>query len=134
MTRKTVDPITVPFNILVPVGTTIAAPLVSLPQIPHGILEAIDLQIPPGHVGATGIRFTYSQQQVLPWSNTVAWINGDDLNETFPLDVEVNDQLRVITYNVGNYPHTFYLRFRVRQLDDEQTLTPLRLLPLSDIA
>ena len=134
MPQRTVDPVIVPFTALVPAGTLVAAPVTFNPPLPVGTLEVIELQIPPGHVGATGIRFTLNDQQVLPWSNTVAWINGDNLDTSFPLDVEVSNRFRVVAYNVGNYDHSFYLRFRVRQLPTSSGMPSLTLLPSSQLS
>lgn len=116
MPGRVVDPVVVPFTALVVAGTTIAAPTTFNPALPIGTLERIELQIPPGHVGTTGIRFTYSGQQIVPWSNAVAWIIGDNLDLTFPVDFEIGNGLRVVAYNTGNYDHSFFLRFTIRQL------------------
>lgn len=128
MPRRTVGPLYVPASIAVPKGTLAAAPLVTPIVVEAGQLEAIDLQIPNGHSGVTGIRFTLAGQQILPWSNTVSWIIGDDLRETFLCDVEVDTQLAAVAFNVGNYAHTFLCRFRIRQLDGNTAPTPLRLI------
>lgn len=116
MPRHTVDPIVVPFTMTVAKATTIAAPSTQNPGLPSGLLESVEVQIPPGHVGATGLRFTYAGQQILPWSNVPAWINGDNLDVTFPVDFDIDGGLRCVGYNIGNYPHSFFLRFTIRQL------------------
>lgn len=134
MPQRTVDPIYIPQNFTVPPGTTIAAPLTTVIVVERGVLESIDLQVPRGHCGATGIRFTLSSQQFLPWSNAVSWINGDDLKETFACDVEVDTQLRAVAYNIGQYPHTFYCRFKIRRLTESSVLPPLRLLSAAELA
>lgn len=134
MPRRTVDPVTVPFTAMVNPGTTIAAPATFTPDLVPGVLEAIELQIPPGHVGTTGIRFTYSQQQIVPWSNAITWINGDDLDKSFPVDIEIDDGLKVVAYNIGNYPHSFFLRFRIRQLPVSNGIPQARLLPASQLS
>lgn len=116
MPRRVVDPIVVPFTATVPAGTTKAAALTFDPQLPPGELQRIELQIPPGHSGATGIRFTYSGQQIVPWSNAIAWIIGDNLDVGLPIEFDIDGGLRVVAYNTGNFVHAFLLRFTIRQL------------------
>lgn len=128
MPRRTVDPVVVPYTAVVPNTATIIAPAVFVPALPAGIMEKIELQIPPGHVGATGIRFRQSKQQIVPWSNTVAWIIGDDIDMTFPVGIEIDTGFDIIAYNVGNYPHSFYLRFTIRQLAESTGLPTLTLI------
>lgn len=130
MAGTTVDPVYVPANITTLAGTTPAAPLVSDIALPHGVLETIELLIPPGHLGATGIRFLLSGQQVLPWSNATVWIVGDDLDQLFDMNTTTAEHFQAVTYNVGNFAHTHYVRCRVRQLEQGggiPTITPLAL-------
>lgn len=130
MPGRVVDPVYVPATITVPKGTTAAAPQETVQLLPVGILESVTVQIPPGHVGATGIRFTLAGQQILPWSNTVAWIIGDNLIAPFDVDLEIDRGFKVVTFNVGNYDHNFFLRFKVRQLPAAVSAFPtLRVLP-----
>lgn len=131
MPATTVDPIHVPINVFTTAGTLRSAPLTSTFQLPHGTIEAVDLVIPPGHLGVTGIAILMSQAIVLPWSLGAAWIVGNDLRETFPLDVDVTDVLQLRTYNEGHYDHTHYLRFRIRQLAQSQGIPTLRAVDLS---
>lgn len=128
MTSRTVDPIYVPLTVLCPKGTTAAAPLITAVPVEHGILEEVRLQIPPGHVGVTGIRFLLSGQQFLPWSNTVSWIIGDDRRDPFEVGVEVDNKLTVATFNLGNYDHSFLLLFKLRQMETVRSTPVLRLI------
>lgn len=133
MPGRIVDPVVVPFTALVVAGTTVAAPTTFNPALPIGTLERIELQIPPGHVGATGIRFTYSGQQIVPWSNTVAWVIGDNLDLTFPVDFEIGNGLRVVAYNTGNFDHSFFLRFTIRQLPVVNGVPRVTVIPASQL-
>lgn len=128
MPGRVVDPVVIPWTVTVPAGTPIAAPMLSPPELVPGRIEQVEIQIPPGHVGATGIRFTLAGQQILPWSNDIAWIIGDNLRAPFPLDIEVANGFVVVAYNTGNYDHSFYLRFTVRQLDQVSAMPTLTLV------
>lgn len=129
MPRRTVDPAWVPATILTPLTATKAAPLSTNPDLGLGILQMIELQIPAGHSGATGLRITLAGQQIFPWSNTPAWLVGDDLLERYDIDLQVDSGLRVLTYNIGQFPHTFYLRFLVKQIDTTPVRRTVTLVP-----
>jgi hypothetical protein len=82
--------------------------------LPHGQLEAVDLTIPPGHLGMTGFSLRLASVTILPYSNPGQFIVGDNLQETFLIGVEIDTGVRVVTYNTGQFLHAFYLRFRIR--------------------
>lgn len=128
MTPRTFDPVYVPANIVTPSGTTIAAPQTTVLDVGAGVLEEVELQIPAGHVGVTGLRLLLAGQQVLPWDDATSWIVGDNFHRIFTMGVQIDRGFTAQTYNVGNYPHTHYLRFRLRALDSETPAVGLRLL------
>jgi hypothetical protein len=93
-----------------PAGTAILTPNQTLWQLDDSILTRLEIMVPDGHNGNTGIRCLRSQQQIIPWSNsrflianseTVSIEYGEELTES---------QLLVLTYNVDIFDHTFYLR------------------------
>jgi hypothetical protein len=131
--NRTVDPIYVPFSVTTPPGTPIATPLATTIPIPHGWLEQVDLQIPPGHGGFTGIRFVLSGITILPYSTPGQWIVGNDLHQLFDVPIEVDTLFRVNTYNTGVYPHTHYVRFRLRQLPATAALPTAQLAPVAQL-
>jgi hypothetical protein len=99
-------------------GTTIAAPLRTIWPLDTGILTRLEIMIPSGHNGLTGIRILRSQQQVIPWANsqflvangeTIGIDYGEELTEGF-LDIR--------TYNTDIYDHTFYSRATMTDLPD----------------
>lgn len=133
MAQRTVDPIYFPFAPVTPAGTGIATPQAVDVPAPRGVLEAIDLQIPPGHHGQTGLRVALAGVVILPYSLPANWIIGDNLQETFVIGVEIDTQLRVQTYNKGVFDHTHYLRFRIRQIPIPAGVPQAQLLPASAI-
>lgn len=114
--NRTIDPIYWPLTIATPAGIAPGLPVVTNVGQPHGWLEQIDLTIPPGHSGATGIRFVLSGITILPYSTPGQWIIGDDLHEVFDVPIEVDTGFRVNTYNTGQFPHVHLIRFKIRQL------------------
>lgn len=81
-------------------------------------LVDVEIVIPSGHVGLTGIRVLQSGQQILPWAN-LSWISGDNYSRVFQVNSEIGaDSLSVQAYNEDFNNHVFYLRFHLRDLSD----------------
>lgn len=102
-----------PLVVTVPAGTAIATPQVTPWFTEDNTVVSIELEIPPGHNGLTGIRVMKGDTQLIPWGSG-SWIVGNDLEHSF----SVNDYLptrdvTIQTYNTGQYPHSFYLRMWV---------------------
>lgn len=129
--QRVVDPAYTPFTITTPKGTAIAAPQSTALNVPVGQLLEVELQIPPGHHGTTGFRLQLAGSAILPFSNPPAWILGDNYQRVFALDVEVGGGLVAVTYNVGNYDHTHYLRALVRSRLTQPTRQRVQLLDLN---
>lgn len=131
MPGRTVDPFYVPLVVTTPAGTTAAAPLSTPAGTPHGTLLTIELLIPYGHAGATGICFELAGQQIIPATVGRSWIFGDGLDRDFAVDLEIDRGFNVITHNVGNYVHAHYLRFKMTAQVSSVLPGPVTLLPLS---
>ncbi len=131
MPERTVDPVYVPGQVTTPVGTQIAAPITTtLPTVP-GQLVSVHLTIPRGHAGLTGWRLLLAQQQIIPYSAASTWVLGDGHDYVFDTDIEVGPNLQVVTYNIGNFPHTHYMRFKIARLAQPVAKTPLRIVPIT---
>ena len=133
MAGRVVDPIYVAQRVPTPPGTAQATPQVVVADLPHGILEAIDLTIPPGHLGFTGFSLRLAGVTILPYSNPGAFIVADNLQETFVLGVEVDTGVRVVTYNTGLYSHAFYIRYRIRQVGIVNALPVAQIIPAGQL-
>lgn len=131
MAERTVDPIVVPFTVTTPASTAIANPQFTAVDLPPGRLVSVELQIPPGHAGTTGFRLEVAQQQILPFSTAPTWILGDDYVHEFDMDFEVGTGVRCATYNIGNYPHTHYLRLGIRRLAQPTVKTVPKLVAIT---
>lgn len=99
-----------------PAGTAVNAPLQNTWLLEFNQLIRIDVMVPPGHNGTTGIRFVRSTQQVIPRGNSIPLIaNG----ETVPIliDEELTEgKLFILTHNTDIYDHTHYLRATMSDL------------------
>lgn len=123
-------------SVTVPAGTPIGAP-VSVPWVTEdNTISDIELEIPPGHNGLTGIRITKGDIQLVPWSKN-QWIVANDYSRVFPVGVYIpTGDLKINAYNTGSYPHTFYLRMTVTDFDPnagQSEGNPSQALPAQDV-
>src|SRR3979490_739545 len=94
----------------VPALTAILAPHTTNFVLEDQILTRLEVNIPTGHNGNTGIRILRSQQQVIPWANSQFLIaNGETISIDYGEEL-TESKLVVITYNTDIFDHTFYLR------------------------
>lgn len=114
---------------LAPAGTLASAPLeVSTAFLP-GDLVGIELNIPDGHNGLTGIRIAAAHAQVIPRTQG-AWIVGND--EHLSLDTigyPSSGAWSALVYNSDLFDHTFHLRYLVA--DFAYTQPPAVVAPIA---
>jgi hypothetical protein len=102
-----------PLTVTVPAGTTADDPQITSWPLADANLDFIDIIIPDGHSGLTGIAVYWSGTQVLPWG-TNSWIVANDEKVHTPIDSYITvSGLSVYAYNTGQFPHSFYLRAHV---------------------
>lgn len=96
---------------LVAAGTTIAAPSSTQISFQPAEVVGIEIDIPDGHSGLTGLAIASGHQPIIPFSRG-AWIIGnDDKIEWAMHSLPDNGSFQAITYNTDIFAHTFYLRF-----------------------
>lgn len=106
-------------TITVPSGTSAVAPTTTTIPLENAYLVDVEVLIPPGHAGLTGIRVRQSLQQVIPWSSN-SWISSDNYNRIFPFNGEIGSRsISVQTYNTDSFDHSFQVRFHLRDLEAE---------------
>lgn len=111
-------------SITVPAGTAINSPISTTWPLEDNTLSTIDLTIPDGHNGYTGIRMLRSQQQVYPWGNN-SYLTANGRSFTVSVNQELTEsKLVILTYNTGFYDHTFYLQATITDLSASSTVTP----------
>lgn len=120
-----------PLEIQTPGGTTAASPKVTTFSIGDWWLHEIQLRIPPGHAGLTGINVSDSGSFILPWTETVDWIIGDNDYVEFSVGDEVTTNLVVTTYNTDFWPHTHYLRFKYTPMVVALGVPPIAMVPVA---
>lgn len=97
-------------NVTVPAGTPIANPQVTPWVTEDKVITSIEVSIPTGHSGRTGIRIMKGDIQLVPWGvNT--WIVGSGIDHDFSVGQYLpTGDVTIQAYNIGTFPHTFYLR------------------------
>ena len=116
MPSKTVSTRYIATTITVPAGTTAAVPQITNLSVGSVVIDAVEIRIPPGHMGVTGIALEFSGTRIVPWTDTTAWIIGNDDLLAFDVDLEVSVPVQVKAYNTGGFDHTFYLRIRTSDI------------------
>lgn len=127
-TDRTIDPVNVNFAVTTPTGNPRTTPLATTLTVPHGNLVAVELLIPRGHRGVTGFSLQLSGAVIVPYRSSFPWIIGDGDRLMFDVEIEVDTQLKAVTFNEGNFPHTHYLRLVVRSLPVRQGFVPISLV------
>jgi hypothetical protein len=102
-----------PLTVTVPAGTAEDNPLIVPWPLVDANLDFIDIIIPDGHSGQTGIAVYWSGTQILPWG-TDTWIVANDEKVHTPINSYITvSGLSVYAYNVGQFEHSFYLRAHI---------------------
>lgn len=118
------------FSILVPAGTTEAAPLEQALSFLEAELLELELIIPDGHSGLTGFALEHSGQQVIPATDG-AWIIGNDERIEWPLaGYPTGQHWRARAYNLDAHDHTFHLRLLLAELSRQERAGGRVVLPL----
>lgn len=114
-----------PLTVTVPAGTGPSTPLITPWFTEDNTIVSIELDIPPGHNGLTGIRVMKGDIQLIPWGSN-SWIIGNDIDHTFPVNAYVpTKDVAIWAYNNGSYQHSFYLRMWVEDYNPPTGTQPL---------
>jgi hypothetical protein len=120
----------------VPAGTPSNAPVSQVWRTEDNVIEDIEIEIPPGHNGLTGIRIMKGDVQLLPWS-AGTFITANDYARVFPIGAYLpTGDVTLQGYNTGGYPHTFYLRMTVTNYNgatDQPGTTNTQALPAGSV-
>jgi hypothetical protein len=104
-------------QVTVPAGTLQSAPQVTPWKTEDNLINLIELEVPPGHNGLTGIRVMKGDVPLLPYNTNAfivanAYVNSWTVNDYLP-----TGDITIQTFNTGAYAHTFYLRMTVSDWD-----------------
>lgn len=103
-------------KVTTPAGTLSTAPQATVWPLVDGTLRRLEVMIPSGHSGLTGIAVHNQNTQVVPWGAS-GFLVADNVTIPIDLDYEVAASgLSIHTYNTGQYAHSHYLRALVETL------------------
>ena len=100
-------------SVTVAAGTPQSGPATTDVSFPDGTLQRLEIVVPDGHAGFTGIQVLASNAQMVPYTAGAFLVaNGETL--AFDLVGQIDTGFfQVRAYNTDIYAHTFHLRFFV---------------------
>lgn len=100
-------------QVTVAAGVPASAPVATDISFDPGIVQRVEIDIPDGHSGLTGLALQQAHQQVIPF-DVGTWIVGNDDALRWELEDFIdNGNWQALAYNTDVFDHTFYLRFLV---------------------
>jgi len=99
-------------NCVNPENTPATDPVVTLVGIGTAWVWRVEILIPSGHYGYTGIALVDSGAFIVPYANPgPAWLIGNDNLLEYNYDKQTGANLAFWSYNTStDYSHTFYCR------------------------
>ena len=93
-------------------GTPARAPNPTVVNLPaFSWLWLVEVRIPAGHQGVTGLALTDSNQFVVPYGvGGPAWLVGNDDLLRYPYNAEVGANVTFLAYNTGAFDHSWQCR------------------------
>lgn len=114
-------------TITTPANTAKANAISTNWTVGQGLLERVDIVIPNGHNGLTGIQLLWGGRQVVPYDGA-EFLSGNDDEITVELGLWV--QTGVLPVRTFNTDDTFAHAFLLRSYVTERVLEPELVLPL----
>lgn len=117
-------PVTIvhPFQVTIPAGTLVAAPLVTLTQFPPNVVRRVEWRFPAGCNGRVGIQIGARAVPIIPGDRTQFFVRSGDSQGIDLEDLHTTGDWSVIGYNLGAFPHTILVTFHchrnVRAVND----------------
>lgn len=105
----------------IPASTPQSAPVTQTVDLGQTQLIEVEVVIPNGHVGLTGLLIRVGDTQVVPWTNTTTtFLVGNNEVRRFDCNTQAGAGIVVRAFNTDVLQHSFYVRWTV---DDNQYLT-----------
>lgn len=106
-------------------GTTQAKALETDLSFDPGTVSEIEIVIPAGHAGLTGLAIAQAHGIIIPASGT-DWITSDDEVIRWPVqDFLNNGSWSAFAYNLDpTYEHTWFIRFLVAENTPQTVVSP----------
>lgn len=103
------------FSVTIAAGTLDTAPQTTALSFDRGIVEGIEILIPPGPSGLVGFQIQHSGDTVIPHDRT-QWIIANDEVIKWPLSgYPTGSAWALRGYNEDVYDHTLYIRILVNE-------------------
>ena len=113
------------FDITAAAQTAKASAVQTAISFPPGDVVGVEIVIPDGHMGLTGIQLGQANAQTIP-RTAGAFIVGNDEVIRWPTEGFLNNgKWSAIVYNTDSLPHTFHIRFLLRELRKGPALPPI---------
>lgn len=104
------------FAVVAPAGTLRSAPLEVQTNFGVGTVTRIEIDVPDGHAGLTGIYLALAHGRMLPRTQG-AFITANDAHLGWDLIRQPDSGAwSAFVYNTDVFAHTFYVRFSVIQI------------------
>ena len=103
-------------SLTVPAQTPRSSPVKTVCHVTRGLVYKLEIRIPPGHAGLTGIWITHGGFQVWPSTLGEYFVGDDDLisYEDVYLLESAPYCFNIYAFNNDDtFPHSFYVRFGV---------------------
>ena len=92
-------------------GTSVSAYTVTAAGISTCILWRMEVRIPAGHQGYTGLALIDSGHFVVPYDEQGAeWLVGDNDLLSYDYGRQLGSNVKIATYNAGTYVHAWQVR------------------------
>lgn len=102
-------------TVTTPAGTPSSAPLKTSVTLGDVTLLDVQIVIPDGHAGQTGIAVVSDNFGIVPWDPAVSYVVGNNEEPVFGVDMTMGHPIAIWTYNTGAFDHRHHVRFRVRE-------------------
>lgn len=116
------------FQVTIPAGTPITAPVTALTTLPPRRIAAIHWRVPRGPLGLMGWRITSAKAQIIPRAQG-SWMINDGQSGVWQLDdLPDSGAWEVTGYNTGTQPHSVYVSYHTEVIKPAGRY-PVLLLP-----
>lgn len=114
------------FSVVAPANTPKASPVTVSTRFNPGTVEQLEIVVPDGHAGDTGLQLAYAGQVVVPIDPTTFLVANDE-RIVWPVDGFLDGGVwSAVVFNTDVFDHTFFLRYLVNEnAPPAQSVTPI---------
>lgn len=103
------------FDVTVPAGTAKASAVETDTVFNDGTVTSVEIVIPDGHSGLTGLAILQAHQQVIPWTAGAFIVGNAEVIRWETAGFIDNGAWSVLCYNTDVFAHTFHIRYLVNE-------------------